>query len=576
MDLQTDTDFTNAEPIRMSVFGEKESAIPVNPFRAPVRRLKRMRTPHIPTSLDVILVVLACSAMLVAHPLGNFSVNHYMRFEAVPGGVEMRYAMDLAEIPTFELLRSWGMERTSPRKDLDRKAVEQARLWMDKLLVRIDGKPVQPMFEDASLAIVDGAGNLPIVRITSRMRIGAKGGRLQYEDHNFEGRAGWKEIVIAAALGTRLESASQADRDRSQALTAYPPDPMVAPPQDLRAEFVWTAVTPKATPMTTRITTAVHPAPHREPAALAAEPAAPVIQAIPQPAGPVAAPPAAALARNAPAGTVVKNDFLSRLLHRQAIPLNMVLIALVIAFGLGGAHALTPGHGKTIVAAYLVGSRGTLKHAAFLGAMVTVTHTVSVFALGLATLFLFRLIVPEKITEILGVISGLSIAIIGGWMLLKRFRGAHGHHHTHHQYSHKHDHSHADDFHPHLHHDGPGGHTHVPEGDVSWASLVTLAISGGLVPCESALVLLLSAISLGRIGLGLLLLLAFSLGLAGVLMGIGVTVLYAKRLLPERSRIGHGPFMRWAPVASAVVVFVIGVLMTSVSLGWLPSGWQIG
>jgi nickel/cobalt transporter (NicO) family protein len=524
-----------------------------------------MRTP----SILAILVVLACSAMLPAHPLGNFSVNHYMRFEAVPGGVEMRYAMDLAEIPTFELLRSWGMERTSPRADLDRKAVEQARLWMDQLVVQIDAKQMQPTFEDASLAIVDGAGNLPILRITSRMRIGAKGGRLQYEDHNFEGRAGWKEIVIAAAPGARLESASQTDQERSQALTAYPPDPMVAPPQDLRAEFVWTADTP--------ITTAAHPAPHTGHAKLAIAKAAPLIQAIPQPAGPAATPPAAALARNAPAGTVVKNDFLSRLLHREAIPLNMVLIALVVAFGLGGAHALTPGHGKTIVAAYLVGSRGTLKHAAFLGAMVTVTHTVSVFALGLATLFLFRLIVPERITEILGVISGLSIAIIGGWMLLKRFRGAHGHHHTHHQYSHKHDHSHPDDdSHAHLHHHGPGGHTHVPEGDVSWGSLVTLAVSGGLVPCESALVLLLSAISLDRVGLGLLLLLAFSLGLAGVLMGIGVTVLYAKRLLPERSRIGDGPFMRWAPVASAVVVFAIGVLMTSVSLGWLPSGWQIG
>jgi nickel/cobalt transporter (NicO) family protein len=570
MDLQTDTDFTIAEPIRMSVFEEKKkSAILVNPFRVPVRRLKRMRARSILAILVVIPVVLACSTMLVAHPLGNFSVNHYMRFEAVPGGVEMRYAMDLAEIPTFELLRSWGMERTSSRGDLDRKAVEQARLWMDKLVVQIDGKPVQPTFEDASLAIVDGAGSLPILRITSRMRIGAKGGRLQYEDHNFEGRAGWKEIVIAAAPGARLESASQTDQDRSQALTAYPPDPMVAPPQDLRAEFEWTA--------DTTITTTVHPAPHSGPAKLAVESAAPVIQAIPQPAGPVATPPAAALARNAPAGTVVKNDFLSRLLHREKIPLNMVLIALVIAFGLGGAHALTPGHGKTIVAAYLVGSRGTLKHAAFLGAMVTVTHTVSVFALGLATLFLFRLIVPEKITEILGVISGLSIAVIGGWMLLKRFRGAHGHHHTHHQYSHKHSHGHPDhDSHDHLHHDGPGGHTHVPEGDVSWGSLVTLAVSGGLVPCESALVLLLSAISLGRVGLGLLLLLAFSLGLAGVLMGIGVTVLYAKRLLPERSRIGHGPFVRWAPVASAVVVFVIGVLMTSVSLGWLPSGWQIG
>jgi nickel/cobalt exporter len=536
-----------------------------------------MRTPSI---LVVILVVLACSAMLVAHPLGNFSVNHYMRFEAVPGGVEMRYAIDLAEIPTFELLRSWGMERTSPREDLDRKAAEQARVWLDKLVLRIDGRPVEPTFEDASLAIVDGAGNLPIVRITSRMRIGAKDGRLQYEDHNFDGRAGWKEIVIAAAPGVRLESASQTDRERSQALTAYPPDPMVAPPQDLRAEFVWTADTPitRITDrMTNRISTAAHPAPHGGLAKPAVQPAAPLIQAIPQPAGPVAAPPAAALARNAPAGTVVKNDFLSRLLHREAIPLNMVLVALVIAFGLGGAHALTPGHGKTIVAAYLVGSRGTLKHAAFLGAMVTVTHTVSVFALGLATLFLFRLIVPEKITEILGAISGLSIAMIGGWMLRKRFRGAHGHNHIHHQYSHKHDHSHShDDSHDHLHHNGPGGHTHVPDGDVSWGSLVTLAISGGLVPCESALVLLLSAISLGRVGLGLLLLLAFSLGLAGVLMGIGVIVLYAKRLLPERSRIGRGPFMRWAPVASAVVVLVIGVLMTSVSLGWLPSGWQIG
>jgi nickel/cobalt transporter (NicO) family protein len=334
---------------------------------------------------------------------------------------------------------------------------------------------------------------------------------------------------------------------------------LAAPPQDLRAEFAWTTDTP--------ITTAARPA-QPAPPAPKGEPARPVIQAIPQPTGPVAAPPAAALARNAPAGTVVKNDFLSRLLHRQAIPFNMALAALVIAFALGGAHALTPGHGKTIVAAYLVGSRGTLKHAAFLGAMVTVTHTISVFALGLATLFLFRLIVPEKITEVLGVISGLSIAIVGAWMLKKRLltHSHDGYSHTHtHQYSRKHNHDH-----------GPGGHVHVIEGDVSWRSLVALAISGGLVPCESALVLLLSAISMGRVGLGLLLLLSFSLGLAGVLMGIGMMVLYAKRLLPERSRIGQGPFMRWAPVASAIVVVALGIMMTSVSLGWLPNGWQVG
>jgi nickel/cobalt transporter (NicO) family protein len=515
---------------------------------------------------------LAYSPMLLAHPLGNFSVNHYMRFEAVPGGVEMCYAMDLAEIPTFELLRSWGLERTSPREDLERKAIEQARLWMGGLAFEIDGKPVKPIFEDAALAISDGAGDLPILRITSRMRIRAKGGRLRYEDHNFEGRAGWKEIVIGATPQVRLESASQTDKDLSHALTSYPPDPLAAPPQDLRAEFVWSVDTP--------ITTLAPATPSP------VEPAAPLVRAIPQPAGPVAPPPAATLAQNAPAGTVIKNDFLSRLLHRRDLPWNMVLVALVIAFALGGAHALTPGHGKTIVAAYLVGSRGTLKHAAFLGAMVTVTHTISVFGLGLATLFLFRLIVPEKITEILGVISGLSIAIIGAWMLKSRLHGAHGHagHGDHsHGHGHGHDHTHHhthdrnhDHVHDHDHDHGPGGHSHVPEGDISWRSLVALAISGGLVPCESALVLLLSAISIGRVGLGLLLLLSFSLGLAGVLMGIGIMVLYAKRLLPQRTRIGQGSFMRWAPVASAVVVVVLGIIMTSVSLGWLPSGWQVG
>src|SRR5215472_9850356 len=365
------------------------------------------------TTILAMAAALKCSPMLSAHPLGNFSVNHYMRFEAVPGGVEMRYAMDLAEIPTFELLRSWGMERTSPREDLERKAIAQARQWMGGMAFEIDGKPVKPLFEAAAMAISNGAGDLPILRLTSRMRIRGKGARLQYEDHNFEGRAGWKEIVIAAAPGVSLVSASHSGRDLSQSLTAYPPDPLAAPPQDLRAEFVWRADVPN--------TTAAPAAPGHM------EPATPVIRAIPQPVGPAAPPPAAALARNAPAGTVIKNDFLSRLLHRQELPWNMVLAALVVAFALGGAHALTPGHGKTIVAAYLVGSRGTLKHAAFLGAMVTLTHTISVFALGLATLFLFRFIVPEKISETLGVISGLSIAILGAWMLRSRIDGARGH-----------------------------------------------------------------------------------------------------------------------------------------------------
>ena len=105
---------------------------------------------------------------------------------------------------------------------------------------------------------------------------------------------------------------------------------------------------------------------------------------------------------------------------------------------------------------------------------------------------------------------------------------------------------------------------------------MALGASGGLVPCESALVLLLSAIALGRVGLGLILLVSFSLGLALVLMTIGVLVLYAKNLLPERHRTSGHPVFRWIPVASAGVVLIIGLIMTSVSLGWLNPKWMIG
>jgi nickel/cobalt transporter (NicO) family protein len=295
------------------------------------------------------------------------------------------------------------------------------------------------------------------------------------------------------------------------------------------------------------------------------------------------------------AGTAPQPDALARLLHQPELTPWMVAAAIGIAFVLGAAHALTPGHGKTIVAAYLVGSRGTLKHAAFLGAMVTFTHTVSVFLLGMATLFLFQYVVPENITRVLGAISGLSIVAIGGWMLYKRLRRAghvhshdhhhdhvhdhdhpHAHHHhdhLHHEHDHHHDHSHGDHSHEHTHEHGTHSHSHVPD-EVSWSGLVALGASGGLVPCESALVLLLSAIALRRVGLGLVLLVSFSLGLAIVLMGIGVLVIYAKNLLPERT--GANPFFRWMPVASAAVVLVLGLLMTGVSLGWIQPKWIAG
>lgn len=501
------------------------------------------------------LLLCAASLFLSAHPMGNFSISHYAKLEPRSGAVEITYALDLAEIPTFELLRDWKLERTSARAQLESKALEQARVWASKLNIRVDGKQAQSPVMSAALSIADGAGDLPVLRITAKLRVETSGGKLTYEDGNYPDRAGWKEIVVAAGDGVHVAKSSHTNRDWSKALTAYPEDSTVAPPQDVRAELEWTSAAPTVTPT--------------------------VIAPIEQP-KPVAPPTTSPAAAQSTPGTLQKGDALSRLLHRQDLGFTAMLLAIALAFGFGAVHALSPGHGKTIVAAYLVGSRGTLKHALFLGAMVTFTHTVSVFLLGLGTLFLSQYIVPDKIYPILGAISGLVIVCIGGSLFYKRLKGlvSHGHHHHHghdhsHDHHHHHDHDHHHDHGHEHHHHGPDGHTHVPEGAVTFGSLVGLAVSGGMVPCPSALVLLLSAIALGRIGFGLILLTSFSLGLALVLIAIGCLVLYAKHLLPDTPRVQRSPFFVMMPVISAAVITCVGVLMTLVALGVVNTSWTV-
>ena len=481
-----------------------------------------------------LLFVLAVT--LYAHPMGNFSVSHYAHIK-VGGGAEIRYVLDLAEIPSFQLLQQWGLSADSPRNLLDAKAEAQAREWLRNLTVACDGRTVFPRFEGARLAITPGAGGAPVMRITSTLKLAVAAGSLSYEDRNYPDRAGWKEVVIAAGPGASIERASQDDTDRSQALTAYPADPTVAPPQDLKASVEWMSASPIVARKSTPKIVPVPSAPARATSPVPPQPSAP--------------------------GTVVRGDFLSRLLHRGDIGLGLILLGMAVAFGLGCMHALSPGHGKTIVAAYLVGSRGTVKHAIFLGGMVTFTHTISVFFLGLTTLFLSQYVLPEKIFPVLGAISGLSIVWIGGMMLYKRARRLR-HSHPNHHHDHGHDHHHDHD-----HEHGPHTHSHVPEGDITLGSLMALGASGGLVPCPSALVLLLSSIALGRVGLGLLLLIAFSSGLAVVLMGIGVLVLYAKHFLPDSQKTAAHPAFRIIPVVSAALIVCIGLLMTGVSLGWI-------
>jgi ABC-type nickel/cobalt efflux system permease component RcnA len=507
----------------------------------------------------------ALTWMAWGHPMGNFSVSHYSRIEVGGAGTRIRYVLDLAEIPTFELLQQWGLSADSPREQLDRKAERQAREWVRNLAIECGGRAVAPHFDGVTLAITKGAGGAPVMRFTSTLTLAVANGSLSYEDRNYPTRAGWKEIVIAAGPGASIECASQSDLDRSQALTAYPADPTVAPPQDLRASVDWAAAPLAANPIAVK---------KKRPIIIPSAPAPESMPAATRATSPV--PPQAPAA-----GTVVRGDFLSQLLHRGKIGVGLILLGMLVAFSLGGLHALSPGHGKTIVAAYLVGSRGTFRHAIFLGGMVTFTHTISVFFLGLTTLFLSRYVLPEKIIPVLGAISGLTIVWIGGMMLYKRamrLRGHHDHHdHDHdHDHDHGHHHPHDHDHHHHDHEHGPHSHSHVPEGDVTMGSLIALGASGGLVPCPSALVLLLSAIALDRIGLGLLLLVAFSTGLAIVLMGIGVLVLYARDLLPDSQKTAAHPAFRIIPVLSAALIVCIGLLMTGVSLGWIQPNRLVG
>src|SRR5450631_3648016 len=166
----------------------------------------------------IFLFFLCAAAALMAHPMGNFSVSHYAKLQPSASGVELQYVLDLAEIPTFEMLRGWNIERTAPQAEIESHAAMQARLWLKNLNVTVDGVAVHPKLESAVAVIADGAGNLPIMRITTRARIDAKGGTLTYEDRNYAERAGWKEIVIERGHGVTLRQASQSNQDVSKGL----------------------------------------------------------------------------------------------------------------------------------------------------------------------------------------------------------------------------------------------------------------------------------------------------------------------------------------------------------------------
>ena len=503
-------------------------------------RLKTLRLLGIHTLILTALwaVCAAYAPSAAAHPMGNFAICHYARLQTDTGDIRIHYVIDMAEIPALsekEALDADHNGTVSPAEKAAYLAARAAQLASGVTLT-VNGTPLPLTLLDSDLRLSPGAGGLETLKITLDWSAATPAGPrdIVWEDRNYPSRTGWKEIVAANGDNVALSGASAYSTDRSRGLSVYPRD--LVPPQDTEARF---SASPGA-------------------AAASADASAP-----------------------APAATrdATPRDLFTQAITRRTLTPGVMLLGLLVAFVFGAFHALSPGHGKTMVAAYLVGSRGTARHAVTLGLIVTITHTLGVFALGLLTLFASRYIVPEKLYPVLSAVSGLAVFGVGVWLLVSRLRGLPtGHHHTHdhsthdhpaegadeihlhtegHSHDHSHDHSHS---HDHVHGHGPGQHTHdIPEGPITPRSLLALGISGGIVPCPSALVVLLSAVALHRIAYGMVLITAFSVGLASVLIVIGLMVVSTRHWV-ARFPAGEG-LLRRLPVVSAAAITLIGVML---------------
>ena len=531
----------------------------------------------------LVCLALAVSASLIpreaqAHPLGNFTINHYSRLEFADQKAHIDYVLDFAEIPTFQQKGQLDSNEDGNLSDAEARAYLNARLpsLVENLHLRV-GKETLPLrVLESSAAYRPGQGGLPVLRIEARLladlpKNWENDGAGHYQDRTYEDHLGWREIVVQGGPGVAIEESSVPSAGVSDELRKYSRD-MLSSPLDIR-EATFTLVPGE---------------------------------------GPVADDPADQAAGNLSTSDYgfKSNGYISWLYARLNSLISftspsptVILISLLAALLWGAVHALTPGHGKTVVAAYLIGDRGTAWHAAFLGLTVTLTHTLGVFALGGVAIYLARYILPEALFPWLSVVSGLLVVVIGLSLLFSRLRttfGAdsgkardievehaevphthshEGHDHSHayayaghsqehvhsaHSHSHSdHEHSHAHSDHQHSHSHGGHTHSHLPPGadgsKVGIRSLVALGVSGGLAPCPAALVLLLSAISLGRLGFGMVLVVVFSLGLAVVLTGIGLLMVYARKLFERYSFETRVP--RFLPVASAAAISLVGLVI---------------
>ncbi|MCH8815180.1 MAG: sulfite exporter TauE/SafE family protein [Chloroflexi bacterium] len=451
-----------------------------------------------------------------AHPLGNFTRNRYSRLELYADAILVKYVVDLAEIPTLQEMQSigTGADGSPSAKGSKSYLNNKTRELVEGIVLEINGSHQSLDVLSQSITYPPGAAGLSTLRIELLLRTDVDPGNSQvfYEDTNFAGRLGWKEIVVVGGDGVEVVTSSAPSTDRSSELTSYPEDRLSSPPDVTHASFTFVAG--------------------------AGEKASYTVDG-----GEISV------------VTEGSGSGFTSLVAGDRVTLSVVFLALLAALGFGAVHALEPGHGKTLVAAYFAGIQGTARQALALGAIIAITHTVGVMAIGLVVLFGSKVILPEDLYPWLSLFAGLLILGLGIRLAVQRIPAALRHRHTASSHTHSHDH---------------GRHTRSASGGSPWRDLFVIGLIDGLVPSPSTLLVLVAAVSLDRIGLGIALIVAFSVGLATVLTAVSLSLVYARRIMEYVSRrLGFvrnldrsGIVASLMPAGAAAVLVIIGLVFT--------------
>ncbi|MDQ6929977.1 MAG: hypothetical protein M3126_04850 [Candidatus Eremiobacteraeota bacterium] len=479
---------------------------------------------------------MACAAQASAHPLGNFTINHLAKVRAQAGTLRIHYVLDIAEIPTFQVMHERSPGGIWNARIMQSWAQSEVAVVQNGLRVTSDGSPLLLRSLGAHARTRPGAGGLPILYwvddFTSDLG-SAKTHAIAVADSVYaDRRIGWKDVVVAPATEPTHE------------LQVYPSALIGSPRTITSATF-----TVDAAGVATNVKTDSTATPQQQSTT-----------------------------------SIVSQTALSEMFLRADQGPLWIFITILAAFGFGALHAIEPGHGKALLAFTLVGARATNKQAAILAASLTFAHTIGVILLGVV-LFFVTGFVPETIYPWITLVSGIAIAIIGGRALARYVRGvqpfahAHAHEHPHaHAHDHPHDHHHdAADGHSHAvghdhdhalaadtelsHTHGGMAHSHVVPGTqpLNFGSAIWAAMSGGIAPCPAAIILLIAAVNSHRIGYGLMLIVIFGLGLASVLTGLGLAVVKGAAWIASNAK--YERLVRFGPMASAVLISVIGSVL---------------